>query len=225
LNVPVCPVDFIIVKLEKKFQDEIVTPGGLRLFLATEFQPGEHATITGTVISVPKAMSDHAEMKNIEPDVLPGDELVFSYLVVNSMDQHFTYPVYEYEFEYKGESYWRVPYSLVLGYFRDGELYPASGYVFLDQRDPEKYADKTASGLWVPDTAREKKDPAVWSTVRRIGKSCRDQLPLDVQPGDEVLFERKYIERYTIKGKKWWVSKQERILGKRVIDDLAEVTI
>jgi co-chaperonin GroES (HSP10) len=219
LKVPVCPVDFLIVKLDKKFQDEIITPGGIKLFLATEFEPGENATITGKVVSVPRAMSDSEEMRNIEPDVQPGDELIFSYLIVTSMDQHFTYPVHEYEFEYKGESYWKVPYSLVLGYIRDEQLHPACGYVYMDQRDPAKHPNQTAGGIWYPDTAREKKDPIVWSTIQHIGKPYKDQLPLDAQPGEEIMFEKKFVERYTIKGKKWWVLKQERVLGKKVMEE------
>lgn len=213
------------MKLDKKFQDEIITPGGLKLYLATELNPGEHATITGNVISIPRGMSDYAEVRDIEPDVLPGDELIFSYLVVHSMDQNFTYPVHEYEFQYKGESYWRVPYSLVLGYIRDEQIHPASGYVFLDQKDPEKYQERTTSGLWIPDTARVKREEAIWSHVRHVGKPYKSKLKLDVVPGDEVLFEKRYVERYTIKGVKWWVSKQDRILGKRVKDGEPDLSI
>ena len=73
--VPVSPNKKVIVYLDRKFQDIIVTPGGLRLWMDTSWRPGWHATVTGTVMSVPNALRN-------KYDLVEGDELAFNYLVV-----------------------------------------------------------------------------------------------------------------------------------------------
>lgn len=216
MKYPISAYNNLIVKLDKKFQDEIITSGGLKLFLATQFEPGENATITANVVSIPRAMSDDDDMRNIYNDIQPGDEVIFRYLVVCSMNEHFAYPVYENEFEYQGESYWKVPYNMVLGYYRKGELYPASGHVFLEPSAPEMRPDKSDGGIWIPDTAREKNKPIVNAKIGYIGKPYKNHLPAKAEVGDTVVLEKKFIEKYTVRGKKWWVSKQDRILGVNV---------
>lgn len=78
MSVPVCPDDYIVVRLDRKFKD--TSDGGL--FIDTGFSPGDHATVTGIVVSVPLGISNHFQKKNIVPEVQPGDELAFSYRVV-----------------------------------------------------------------------------------------------------------------------------------------------
>jgi co-chaperonin GroES (HSP10) len=77
MAVPICPIDKIIVQFDKKFQDEIVTKSGIKFYQDPTFNPEWQATVTGTVVSIPKRIS-----YPIVPQVKVGDELVFSYLVV-----------------------------------------------------------------------------------------------------------------------------------------------
>jgi hypothetical protein len=90
MAVPTCIENNILVKLDKKFQDEIITDGGIKFFTDTTFKPEWNVTISGTVVSVPLKLtvgnggihSMIPERPNIQQIVKPGDELLFSYSVV-----------------------------------------------------------------------------------------------------------------------------------------------
>lgn len=80
--VPVCPKDNILVTLDSKFRD--TTSGGL--LIDTGFRPGVHATVTGRVVSVPKAISSHFQRSLVAAEVEPGDDLAFNYRVVYNQE-------------------------------------------------------------------------------------------------------------------------------------------
>jgi co-chaperonin GroES (HSP10) len=86
--IPVCPQNNIIVQIDKKYQDEIETESGIKLFKDTTFEPGWNATVTGKVVSVPHKVIEgtadkwHHRRGMIVPEVQVGDELAFSYMVV-----------------------------------------------------------------------------------------------------------------------------------------------
>jgi len=82
MSVPVCPEDFIVIQLDKKFKD--TSEGGL--FIDTAFRPGYHATVTGTVLSTPRGLSNHPQKIVIPMEVQPGDELAFAYRVVYNQE-------------------------------------------------------------------------------------------------------------------------------------------
>ena len=82
MSVPVCPKDFLLVKIGKKFTE--VSAGGI--FIDDTWKPGEHATVVGTVISCPLASSNHFQKNKIVHEVVPGDEVAFSYSVVYNRD-------------------------------------------------------------------------------------------------------------------------------------------
>lgn len=69
-------VNKILLSLDKPFQDEIISPNGLKLFLDTRFRPEWNATSIGTVASIPSRLSNYG--LNV------GDEVCFSFSVVES---------------------------------------------------------------------------------------------------------------------------------------------
>jgi hypothetical protein len=77
---PVSPQNKIIVCFEKKYQDEIKTASGISFFKDTTFAPEWNATLTGRVESVPRRIT----IPGIRPEVEPGDEIAFSYWVVEN---------------------------------------------------------------------------------------------------------------------------------------------
>lgn len=86
---PVCIENNILVELEKSFEDEIISDGGIRFFQDTSFRPEWHTTIKGKVLSVPLSLtigggrhSIDPERELIRPIVKAGDEIIFSYLVI-----------------------------------------------------------------------------------------------------------------------------------------------
>jgi co-chaperonin GroES (HSP10) len=85
--VPQCPSNCLVVEIEQKFNEQIVTESGLQLYQDTTYRPEQHATILGKVVSLPRRIDgrDWAQRATIVPEVRVGDEVVFSYLVVFDM--------------------------------------------------------------------------------------------------------------------------------------------
>lgn len=216
MKYPVCPIDFLIVELDKKFQDEIITSGGLRLYLDTTYKPEEHVTITGKVLSVPRWISSRSDMEHIVPDARPGDQVLFRYLAVVEMDDHFTQPIHTNELAYNGKSYWRINYQHVLGYIRKGEIVPAAGFMFLEPPPKKKDPTMSQGGIWIPVTVKKKATEAGEAIVKHIGSPAKGKLPLNAKPGDTIVYDSRFVERYTISGKDWLVLRQEYAIGKKI---------
>lgn len=71
-------VSHILLKLEKPYQDEIISENGLKLFLDTRFKPEWNATSFGTVESIPPHLS--------YMPIKAGDNVAFSFRVVDQRD-------------------------------------------------------------------------------------------------------------------------------------------
>jgi chaperonin GroES len=81
---------------------------------------------------------------------------------------------------------------------------------------------KTAGGIIIPDTAKEK---PMQGEVVAVGPGARDEQgkvqPLDVKPGDRVLFGKWSGTEVKIDGEDLLIMKESDILG--VIEDKANV--
>ena len=73
---------------------------------------------------------------------------------------------------------------------------------------------KTAGGIIIPDTAQEKPMEA---EIIAVGSGSRDEngklIPLDVKPGDRVLFSKWSGTEVTIDGEELLVMKESDIMG------------
>lgn len=92
MSIPVCILNNILVELPKAFQDELVASNGIKFYQDTTFRPEWNTTIKGIVASVPKRLIAGGESLDfdrpkIKPIVKPGDEIIFSYLVVMNRKQ------------------------------------------------------------------------------------------------------------------------------------------
>jgi hypothetical protein len=95
MPIPVCIQNNILVELPKAFQDELVSSNGTKFFQDTSFRPEWNTTIKGIVASVPKKLTmGDGKNSSLDPDririipnVLAGDEIVFSYLVIMNRSQ------------------------------------------------------------------------------------------------------------------------------------------
>lgn len=89
---PVSPENNIIIQIDSKFQDTIETKSGVLLYKDTSYEPGWNATVDGKVVSVPNKVTFGSGKSFdrwrglIVPEVLPGDHLLFSYMVITDMD-------------------------------------------------------------------------------------------------------------------------------------------
>jgi chaperonin GroES len=73
---------------------------------------------------------------------------------------------------------------------------------------------KTAGGLIIPDSAKEKPQQGIVKAVGK-GKVTEDGkvLPMDIKVGDRVLFGKYAGSEIKIDGKKYQIMREEDILG------------
>ena len=75
--------------------------------------------------------------------------------------------------------------------------------------EPKEAETKTASGLYIPDTAKEKPQEG---KVIAVGPGEKDE-PMEVKVGDEVLYGKYAGTEVTVEGKKYLIVKQSDILA------------
>ena len=75
--------------------------------------------------------------------------------------------------------------------------------------EPKEVETKTASGLYIPDTAKEKPQEG---KVIAAGPGKKDE-PMEVKVGDEVLYGKYAGTEVTVEGKKYLIVKQSDILA------------
>jgi chaperonin GroES len=74
--------------------------------------------------------------------------------------------------------------------------------------------EKTAGGIIIPDTAREKPQEGEVIAAGPGGRNEQGQLvPLDVKPGDRVLFAKWSGTEVKIDGKELLIMKESDLLG------------
>lgn len=79
------PLHAPLVFLQKAFQDEIVTPSGLKLFLDGSYNRNFTATVTGTIAALP-ILGKNKKEQAILDQLKIGDEIAMSYLVVYDLN-------------------------------------------------------------------------------------------------------------------------------------------
>lgn len=75
--------------------------------------------------------------------------------------------------------------------------------------EPKEAETKTASGIYIPDTAKEKPQQGV---VLAAGPGKKDE-PMEVKVGDNVLYGKYAGTEVTIDGKTYLIVKQSDILA------------
>ena len=75
--------------------------------------------------------------------------------------------------------------------------------------EPKEAETKTASGLYIPDTAKEKPQEG---KVIAAGPGKKDE-PMEVKVGEEVIYGKYAGTEVTVEGKKYLIVKQSDILA------------
>ena len=75
--------------------------------------------------------------------------------------------------------------------------------------EPKEAETKTAGGLYIPDTAKEKPQQG---TVVAAGPGKKDE-PMEVKVGDTVLYGKYSGTKVSYEGKKYLIMKQSDILA------------
>ena len=75
-------------------------------------------------------------------------------------------------------------------------------------------ADKTASGLFIPDSAKEKPQEGEVMAVGQ-GKRADDGklMPLDVKAGDRILFGKYSGSDIKLDGEEYMIMREDEVLG------------
>src|ERR1700742_4514960 len=81
-------------------------------------------------------------------------------------------------------------------------------------RRVETEAEKTHGGLYIPDSAKEKPQEGEVVSVGK-GKRLEDGkiVPLDVQPGDRILFGKYSGSEIKIDGEEMMIMREDEVLG------------
>lgn len=210
---PKAPVNNYIVQLDKAFQDEIVTPGGLKLYIDTRFSPEWNTTVTGKIVSVPgKISSDRLDLKGRTIEGEAGEEVIISYMVVFDGDhrENDTF-LHNNLFYYNGEYYWKCDAFAVLGFIRDGKLIPAQGYVFVEALEEQK--EERIGLIWMPESY-VKEQPKGRGRVIGVGKNKTHEPRLSIEEGDIVRYPDRFAQKYEVSGRKFQILDQNKILAK-----------
>ena len=75
--------------------------------------------------------------------------------------------------------------------------------------EPKEAETKTAAGLYIPDTAKEKPQQGV---IVAVGPGKKDE-PMEVKVGDEVLYGKYAGTEVTVEDKKYLIMKQSDIFA------------
>lgn len=171
--------NYILVEIEKKFQDERGS-----IIIDTTWEPAEHATLEGTVISVPaKTKSDN---RKITGTVKEGDKIFFSYCVIHdyvSQPEDDT-PVYRNLVVFEGKEYWKVDIR--------------EAFCKITQEGIEMITDNVLIEPLSEDTG----------VVKAISKN------LSCNVRDIVCFQPQFVQRYNIFGSEHYIIPARRLLAK-----------
>ena len=75
--------------------------------------------------------------------------------------------------------------------------------------EPKEAETKTAAGLYIPDTAKEKPQQG---TILAAGPGKKDE-PMELKVGDVVLYGKYAGTEITVEGKNYLIMKQSHVLA------------
>jgi co-chaperonin GroES (HSP10) len=166
--------------------------------------------IYGEVISVPKAISKTKEYEGFSKDnIQVGDIAIFNYLVISEIVAIPDKDDVEFKniIRYKGKEYFMVDIRNLFGVIRNGEIIMLNGNVMTTQYEESK--------IIVPTHLRRIKQAAKCE-VLYSGYPKSNEKQIELSPGDTIYYNPFLAQKYQIKGKKFCIITQNKILGKKV---------
>jgi len=206
----VCPVNKLIVTIDKKFNDEITLSSGIKLYQDTSFHPEQHVTTTGKVVAVPLSLNDRTENKGAILEVQVGDEVSFDYTIVFDVDDSGNHKNMIW---HEGEEYWFVEHSQVFCVKRGDQVIPIGSNVIIDQIE-QPAEEKFAGSIFFKPESSQQTIAKGTGILRHIGTPLTHEPVLDVCPGDVVYFKPEIAAVYELYGKKQIIIRQRDLLAK-----------
>lgn len=136
--------DRIIVKVDKKWNDEITTDSGITFFKDTTFRPEHGVNTVGIVVSSPLKVTLSHYPVDFVTNVRDGDKLHFLYLA--AMDP-------ENWMDLDGQEFLCVDYFNAIAVERDGKLIPVGSYILIE---PILESHLESSVIEIPDYLKQK---------------------------------------------------------------------
>ncbi len=87
---------------------------------------------------------------------------------------------------------------------------PLQDRVIVKRKDAET---KTASGIIIPDTAKEQPQEGVIIAVGEGKKEDGKRMPLDVKKGDDILFSKYAGTEIKMDGEEYLIMREDDIVG------------
>jgi co-chaperonin GroES (HSP10) len=213
------PVQNIVVRMDKTYEDTIIFPSGVKLYQDTHLNQEWKVSCSGTVVAAPDKLGytypdggKRLEYKGLTKEVRDGDQVIFSYMVVYDCDlRDRDTPIYKNLFYHQGQYFWKVDYQFLLGFVRDEKLIAAQGYVFCELEPLEERPEKVGS-LYMPEmTVKER--PKGRARVLSVGKAKEGEPTLSLKEGDIVRYSERYAQKYRVLNKDIIILTQDRVLG------------
>lgn len=118
---------------------------------------------------------------------------------------------------YDNKDYWKVDYSSVIAIKRGGTFEMVGGYVLVE---PIKEAKKVIDqGVIEVYEMKQSKDYKSIGKVISIGEPLKGDLNLSVKANDIIVIDSRYVEKYEIDGKDYWIVRQKYIYGKSITNE------
>ena len=186
----------IAVRVSEKYNDEVTFNNGSKLYLDVTFNPEHHVTICGEVVALPRGewcANTHGDLMAQELQI--GDIVYFNYLTVDKENLIF------------GEDdIYTAQLEDCFCYVRSDGISAISNYILVE---PHETAEMHGSiYLGEPKMSEEE------GYVRFISKPLKDKEDLGLVPGDHIRFHERYAFLNTIEGKKFYIMRQDDVMGK-----------
>lgn len=131
------PIYKIFVTIDKRFQDEVVTESGLKLYKDSSFKPEENSTTVGVVAAIPVKHDTANFPPDFQFNVKHGDKLYFNFNITIDPTNCV---------EIDGEEFWMVDYFEAIALVRDGQIHPVGSYLLVEPME-----EKIETTLIVPE--------------------------------------------------------------------------
>lgn len=200
-KVPTAPAGKVFVKIGKRFQDEIVTPSGIRLFIDPTWKPEWNVCIHGEVVSIPHKLGRQLENRGIYPDVQVGDKIYFSWMVTLKKDRLFEVEEEDGSFS----QYWVVDYFHIWCAVRNEQIIMIGGKLLVEIITEVK--EEKIGSIIIPEAYRKQK-LVKKGILRHIGEPLEGEPYLNVEPGDVVYFPEKCAFINEIEGTEYYLFDQ-----------------
>lgn len=187
----ICPYNNLLITIDKKFNDELHLPSGIKLFVDTVYNPQNHVTLRGKIVSLPKTIIKRIDYEGFSTkDLQVGDEVIFRYDVVFAYEGQPKNDSIRYKNEvfWKGQSYWRCDILKCFARVRDGVTTPINGYVICEPFEEPSRIIVSHKLKSIPRT--------VTSKITHIGNPLSHMAPIDAKVGDTICFDPKKVQQY-----------------------------